>query len=1124
MEVLMLRPLTGALLGLLLASAPAVAQSAFLVRDINTTRYGSPGPDTGPLRDLHAAGDKLFFVGPVSGGGEEVWVSDGTAQGTEALRDICPGVCEDYHDLLGNLGNLMLWTTSRGGADQLWRSDGTRPGTFALTDERADVGTPAVGAFFHGAYYFAACSGGTCGLWQTDGSAAGTRVFHERLSLNWVIVAGDRLFYLARTGEGADLWATDSAGTVLLRRFEGIFDHPEAPAAAGGRLFFQATGDGRELWTSDGTPAGTRPLTSFNPPDPFEGARWLKPAGNRVYFVADDGLHAREIWRSDGTSAGTVRVTELDGEAPFLHESPGFLEEIGGRLVFEAFVDGTPSRLWTTQGTPGSTAPFLLPCGDCELYSRLVLSGGKLFFLTEEGLWSSDGTPSGSRLLEQVCPHCGSADLVPWHGGILFMPDDFQDPEIWFSDGTVEGTRPLTSMDGEADFAELAELGGRLYFLAESDDSLGEPGGLWSTNWTGPQDTRAVFILPVNGPGSDPGRLTFHGGRLFFTAWDGDIYDLWSTSGTPESTSPLNDGEIVFWPDSTSELVPAAGLLFFLNGRQHEEHDLWRTDGTPQGTFALAHLPAETVLMPFQGSLYFFNGPEIWKTDGTLQGTVKTGDLPEGLSRAEFAAAGPNGIYLATRTGIWLTDGTGAGTRQLTNFSGGGEDPELTVVGAFVYFLEGGRIWRTDGTPGGTVALELPPSGSYPTRLTSHQGALYYFLPGLSLWRTDGTVAGTVQLGAFPDQDTYYFPVELQPFNGKLYFNVDDGIHGIELWVTDGTAAGTVMVADLLPDQRSSAPTQLTAAGGRLFFSAGDDVHGIELWQSDGTAAGTRIVQDIAPQAASSRPTQLTVAGDHLYFTADDGLSGRELWTVPLAAPSGCKPSPTRLCLNGGRYAVEAAWRDFQDHRGIGQAVSLTADTGYFWFFNEANVEVVLKVLDGSGVNGHVWVFYGALSTVEFTLTVTDTQTGISRRYVNPSGQLASVGDTRSFGSLGAASRSTVAAGICEPSPTRLCLNGDRFAVEATWKDFQGNAGVGKAVELTADTGYFWFFNQENVEVVLKVLNGLPVNGYHWVFYGALSSVEYTLTVTDTMTGAVKTYKNPSGSMASVADTGAFIE
>jgi len=43
-----------------------------------------------------------------------------------------------------------------------------------------------------------------------------------------------------------------------------------------------------------------------------------------------------------------------------------------------------------------------------------------------------------------------------------------------------------------------------------------------------------------------------------------------------------------------------------------------------------------------------------------------------------------------------------------------------------------------------------------------------------------------------------------------------------------------------------------------------------------------------------------------------------------------------------------------------------------------------------------------------------------------------------------------------------------------------------------------------------------------WVFYGALSSVRYTLTVTDTLTGSVRTYQNPAGQLASVADTAAF--
>ncbi len=114
------------------------------------------------------------------------------------------------------------------------------------------------------------------------------------------------------------------------------------------------------------------------------------------------------------------------------------------------------------------------------------------------------------------------------------------------------------------------------------------------------------------------------------------------------------------------------------------------------------------------------------------------------------------------------------------------------------------------------------------------------------------------------------------------------------------------------------------------------------------------------------------------------------------------------------------------------------------------------------------------------------------------------------------------ASGTCTPSETRLCLQQGRFAVEATWRDFQGNTGIGTAVPLSADTGYFWFFWDANVEVILKVLDGRPVNDKFWVYYGALSNVEYTLTVTDTATGAFKTYFNPAGRFASVGDNNAF--
>lgn len=114
--------------------------------------------------------------------------------------------------------------------------------------------------------------------------------------------------------------------------------------------------------------------------------------------------------------------------------------------------------------------------------------------------------------------------------------------------------------------------------------------------------------------------------------------------------------------------------------------------------------------------------------------------------------------------------------------------------------------------------------------------------------------------------------------------------------------------------------------------------------------------------------------------------------------------------------------------------------------------------------------------------------------------------------------------GGCQANSQTLCLYGNRFAVSVAWKDHSTppNTGNGQAVPVTSDSGYFWFFGSSNIELVVKVIDGRPLGGHWWVFYGSLTDVEFTMTVRDTNTGQVRTYFNQSGHMASVGDTGAF--
>ena len=111
----------------------------------------------------------------------------------------------------------------------------------------------------------------------------------------------------------------------------------------------------------------------------------------------------------------------------------------------------------------------------------------------------------------------------------------------------------------------------------------------------------------------------------------------------------------------------------------------------------------------------------------------------------------------------------------------------------------------------------------------------------------------------------------------------------------------------------------------------------------------------------------------------------------------------------------------------------------------------------------------------------------------------------------------------CVANATTLCLQGGRFAVSTMWTEPDGTTGSGQAVALTSDTGYFWFFQSTNVEMVTKVLDGCALNQRYWVFAGGLTNVRVVTTVTDTQTGTQKVYRNAQGTaFQPLQDTSAF--
>lgn len=306
---------------------------------------------------------------------------------------------------------------------------------------------------------------------------------------------------------------------------------------------------------------------------------------------------------------------------------------------------------------------------------------------------------------------------------------------------------------------------------------------------------------------------------------------------------------------------------------------------------------------------------------------------------------------------------------------------------------------------------------------------------------------------------------------------------------------------------------------------------------------------------APSNAVSVSITLDIFKDQAGDTLEGH-FDDIVLASTGGFSPpDPNVLCL-GDRFQARARWTTRDGQTGNGAPVALSADTGYFYFFSPDNVELIVKVLNGCGLNSSFWVFAGGLTDVGVVLTVTDSVTGSVQTYTNPMGTaFVPIQDTKAFvacGTVGtgeetfssppignadaapptgrerdfaggaAWSLATLEAG-CVPSPTTLCLNNQRFSVTTQWTRPDGTTGQGQAVALTRDTGLFWFFNSSNIEMVIKVLNGCGVDSAYWVFSGGLTNVKVVMTVTDTQTGAVKTYTNPQGqSFLPIQDTLAF--
>ncbi|HEY3566998.1 MAG TPA: ELWxxDGT repeat protein [Thermoanaerobaculia bacterium] len=922
-------------------AVPGAAQP-YLVKDVAPGAFEPRGTTSSLSGFLQAGSRAVFLVGRDNGtdSGSELWVTDGTDGGTERLRSFF-GL---QTKMAGGNGRIVFFFVSTPqfpppASTTLWRTDGTAEGTFTL----ARLASADSALIHEGELVFVGCATATdCEPWASDGTPEGTRRLRDITpgvygsDPHGFLPVGERLYFFATAPDGPGLWQTDLTrrGTRRVALLP-LYSRPMALDAAGGRLFFILPGQ-NSLWTSDGTPEGTRPVPPFDRPrgrGPSATAL-LGAVGGLEYFSGTDPVLGPQVYRTDGTPGGTRRLTSFDRtQAPVTDAVP-----LADRLLFI----GPGPSLWSSAGSRATTGPLTgcpegcpEPLFDSSWKPVLTAFHGLAVFAGlasgEVEPWVTDGMGAGTRRLLHVCAGgaCGSyPKLGPVIRNRLFFAAG---QDLWSTNGTPAGTRKVGEgvQASEAAPLPVADTGSWLVF-AGFDKSASDPVLPQLKASLGAASSERILDLRLNdGESSNPQGFTGLGENVLFFSCSQSSGGIWRTRGTPETTVRLTDSRGFYCDSGVPQSFSVAGGLAYFPAIRPGDYwsELWRTDGTPEGTGQVTHVGPNSyvsTLTAFQGKVVFVvedpgNGTvstrrsTLWASDGTEAGTGPLFDLPaifvSGLRTFEgtlyFYGEKPGSFS----TSLFRSDGTAAGTRGLLPSSGGGSTRFLDLGGQ-LFLANAGDLWKTDGTPEGTRAITDGTGNQEVLDLAPLGGRIFFMglsfpdpddypYPGTpTLFRTDGTVAATVAVRTFALDPTFetpppYFPQpQFTALAGALFFVAWEPGHGAELWKTDGTTAGTVPVSDINPGPASSRISGLTAVDGRLVFAATDGEHGVELWTSDGTTAGTRRLSDIAEGPLSSSPRELAAIGSLLYFSADDQETGREPWALPLASTLSGKGKP----------------------------------------------------------------------------------------------------------------------------------------------------------------------------------------------------------------------------------------
>jgi len=892
----------------------------YIVKDVQT---GSASSTSSTI----ATANSLAYFSATDGNTTAIWQTDGTYTHTQPfLTSIAiQGNFDAIHPIGAYDGKVIF-----NDLNNVWLTDGTLTGTIKV---RSSIYGSAVFTI-QGRHYF--LDAGTTGLWQIDNAndATPVAVGFGTPTRNHKLV-GTLLYYdLFNTpGNRFERWRTD--GTVTNTVFVSALTPnlsslglgttcfyalclPLSITTLNGQHYFLASSSaGMGLWVSDGTITGSHLVKLINSSGSFDSYQFslmqLQAIGNKVFIVADDGVHSAELWVSDGTESGTHLVKDI---TQFGGASITNLTDLNGQLFFIANDQVYGAEVWTSDGTEAGTHPVILfgfPGGINPQPRALTKFGNQLLFNVDtepygRELWISDGTETGTHLVRDINtqPNRSNLQIIATTSTHVYFQasDSMHHNAIWASDVTPANTQLVFDIDESTNqgLGYIGEVNNKAYFVSRRNE--GTPGDvmeIWRSDGT-PQGTAVVTATK---------HFSWEAPRLANVVFKDQIYviignSLWRID--PKDQDSLH--HVYDFPDSTSELV--------LHGLFIKDHALWMIDATRDN--------------------------RLLRLDDTAQSLVPIAD---NVSSQYKLTTLPSGETLFTKLQddrLWKTDGSKDNATPIASFGGG----TINVIGASSHYayLEVKKenlseFWRTDGTLTGTVELittqnisQNSPAIIYATVfhdslvfVSADSDFYYQSVPvPIQLWHvSDNTTTPELLLNQslmLTRPQSYDMRITQKANHDFLFL----GLGPNNIWRTDGSLAGTQLVLSNTEANLS----MIDFYGDLLSIQQKSNTGNDSLWTSDGGPAmllidRVNICDD--PQTAFSilLPEAVgAILGETILYCGNTPTQGDALWAVkiPLESNVGIRVPSLSPAPQGNRGTTNIT---LSSQRALPTTVILTA-------------------------------------------------------------------------------------------------------------------------------------------------------------------------------------------------------